>query len=119
MARDLGGHARLAKGQLEDNVPLAVGGDVAADAPRQPLPLGLGLLHEVIDPEDGRAAVAGVQRPGVEENPAAGSGGLGHFGLLGDHEVSIGCFLDKVKGLSQATTRYGVVGSQISLPSMK
>ena len=99
MARDLGGEERLAEGQLEDDVPLAVGGDMAADAPRQPLPLGLGRLHEVIDPEDGRAAVAGVQRPGVEEDPGAAGGGLGHSGLLGDHEVSIGGFLDNVKGL--------------------
>ena len=88
-----------AEGQLEDNVPLAVGGDVAADAPRQPIPLGLGRLHEVIDPENGRAAVAGVQRPGVEEDPGAAGGGFGHRCLLGEHGVSIGGFLDKVKGL--------------------
>jgi len=51
--------------------------------------------------------------------------GLGHSGLLGDHEVSIGGFLDKVKGLSSANPLCGAAelvlpeGEGLQVPLMR
>ena len=38
-------------------------------------------------------------------------GGLGHSGLLGDHGISIGGFLDKVKGLFQSLATFSAISA--------
>jgi len=75
--------------QLNDDVSLVVESDVAARLRSLALPLRLGLIQVVIDPEHGRVPRRGVERPRVDKGPRARGGGFSHRDLLGDHVVSI------------------------------